>query len=125
MASFEQMYLGDRAEFDIEHWRADMCAAHPSAPAQPESRYRLDVTIDISAVTFDGSAMAAAVAVSNVTAARAEHATTVLAAPRLARLLRMIGADDLAGLSITVVSGERTEPGGDTADASGRWHADP
>ena len=82
------------------------------------------VTIDIAAVTFDGSAMAAAVSVSNVAAARAEHATTVVAAPRLARLLKMIGADDLAGLSITVVSGERTEPGGDTADASGHWHAD-
>ena len=83
------------------------------------------VTIDISAVTFDSAAMAAAVAVSNVAAARAKRATTVRAAPRLARLLKMIGADDLAGLSITVVSGEGMERGSDTAETSDHWHADP
>lgn len=81
------------------------------------------VTSDIAAVIFDGSAMAAAVAVPNLAAARAKRATTVVAAPP-ARLLKMIGADDLAGSAFTVVSGERIEPGGDTADPSGHWHAD-
>jgi anti-anti-sigma regulatory factor len=77
------------------------------------------VTIDIAAVAFDGSAMAAAVALSNVAAARAGHTTTIIAAARPARLLKMLGADDFAGLTITVVAEKGMERGGETANTTG------
>jgi anti-anti-sigma regulatory factor len=65
------------------------------------------MTIDISGVALSDSTMAAAVALANAAAARSQHATTVVAVPRIARLLNMIGADGRAGSSLTVVADER------------------